>query len=151
MKKIELGQTISILANLGVVAGIVFLAIELRQNNDQLAAQITINQHQIRTADIGRFAQDPRLAALILKARKGDDLSEVEREQLYWISAGRFLNWQLNYQLGALRPENTRTIRSALLQDRYLLEIWNDFESSLSPDFVEFMTEEEIGDVENVE
>ena len=29
MKKIDLGQTIAILANIGVIAGIVFLAVEL--------------------------------------------------------------------------------------------------------------------------
>lgn len=32
MKKIDLGQMITILANVGVIAGIIFLAIELRQN-----------------------------------------------------------------------------------------------------------------------
>lgn len=39
MKKIELGQTIQILANIGVIAGIVFLAFELHQNNEQLELQ----------------------------------------------------------------------------------------------------------------
>ena len=39
MKKIDLGQTIGILANIGVIAGIVFLAIEVSQNNDQLNLQ----------------------------------------------------------------------------------------------------------------
>ena len=38
-KKLDLGQTITILANLGVIAGIVLLAIEMRQNNELLAAQ----------------------------------------------------------------------------------------------------------------
>ncbi len=33
MKKLDLGQTITILANVGVIAGIVFLGYELRQNN----------------------------------------------------------------------------------------------------------------------
>jgi len=32
MKNINYGQTISVLANLGVIAGILFLAIEIRQN-----------------------------------------------------------------------------------------------------------------------
>ncbi len=32
MKKIDLGQTISILANFGVIAGIVFLGLEIRQS-----------------------------------------------------------------------------------------------------------------------
>ena len=39
MKKLDLGQTVSILANLGVIAGIVFLGIEIRQNNYLLETQ----------------------------------------------------------------------------------------------------------------
>jgi hypothetical protein len=35
MKKIDAGQTIAILANVGVLVGIVFLAIEIRQSNVQ--------------------------------------------------------------------------------------------------------------------
>ena len=39
MNKTDLGQTIQIFANVGVIAGIVFLAIELRQNDEQLEIQ----------------------------------------------------------------------------------------------------------------
>jgi len=39
MKKLDLGQTMAIVANVGVIAGIVFLAFELRQNNRQLELQ----------------------------------------------------------------------------------------------------------------
>ena len=39
MKKIDLGQTISILANFGVIAGIVFLAVEIGQNQRALDEQ----------------------------------------------------------------------------------------------------------------
>ena len=42
MKKIDLGQTISILANVGVIAGIVFLGFELRQNNALMAADARV-------------------------------------------------------------------------------------------------------------
>ena len=38
MKKIDLGQAIGILANVGVTAGIVFLGMELRQNNELVVA-----------------------------------------------------------------------------------------------------------------
>ena len=34
-KKIDLGQIITICANIGVIAGIVFLGIELQQNNNK--------------------------------------------------------------------------------------------------------------------
>jgi len=38
LKKIDLGQAIGILANAGVIAGIVFLGMELRQNNELVVA-----------------------------------------------------------------------------------------------------------------
>ena len=39
MKKIDLGETIQVIASVGVIAGIVFLGVELQQNNELLAAQ----------------------------------------------------------------------------------------------------------------
>ena len=39
MHKIDIGQSIAILANLGVVASIVFLGVELRQNREMMRAQ----------------------------------------------------------------------------------------------------------------
>lgn len=39
MKKLELGKSIQILANVGVIAGIAFLALELQQNTKQLELQ----------------------------------------------------------------------------------------------------------------
>ena len=39
MKKIDLGQSMTILANLGVIAGIFFLAVEVQQNTGMMEAQ----------------------------------------------------------------------------------------------------------------
>lgn len=39
MKSIDLGQTITILANVGVIAGLIFLGYELHQNNEFLEQQ----------------------------------------------------------------------------------------------------------------
>ena len=44
MKKIDLGQAITILANLGVIGGILLLAYELRQNNELIAAEGRFNR-----------------------------------------------------------------------------------------------------------
>ncbi|MGD8809228.1 MAG: hypothetical protein PVG24_06465 [Gammaproteobacteria bacterium] len=38
MKKIDFGQTVSALANIGVVGGLVFLGLEIRQNSQSLEA-----------------------------------------------------------------------------------------------------------------
>jgi len=59
--KIDLGQTISVLANVGVIAGIVFLGYELRQNNSLLASQARSNH-----AD---FAQYMKMRILPIVAR----------------------------------------------------------------------------------
>lgn len=42
MKKIDLGQAISILANIGVIAGIVFLVVEIQQNTAAIRSQSSI-------------------------------------------------------------------------------------------------------------
>ena len=44
MKKIDLGQTVSILANVGVIIGIAFVGIELSQNNALLSAEARSTQ-----------------------------------------------------------------------------------------------------------
>jgi len=49
MKKIDLGQTLNTLANVGVIAGIVFLAVELNQNNEflELEARATLSEYSL--------------------------------------------------------------------------------------------------------
>ena len=60
MKKIDIGQTITILANVGVIAGIVFLAFELRQNNSLLAAQASFSRLSIATERRARLLEELR-------------------------------------------------------------------------------------------
>jgi hypothetical protein len=49
MKNIDLGQTIQTLANIGVIAGIVFLIFELRQNNAALESQSRMSHAEGRS------------------------------------------------------------------------------------------------------
>ena len=57
MKKLDLGQTISILANVGVLAGIVILIIEIDQNNDALTFQARTMLPTARSAEQQNFVQ----------------------------------------------------------------------------------------------
>ena len=59
MKRIDLGQTLNTLANVGVIAGIVFLAVELDQNNEflELEARETLTEYLQNGWD--RIASDP--------------------------------------------------------------------------------------------
>ena len=81
MKKVDLGQSIGILANVGVIAGIVFLVIELQQNNELLEAQARSERNQ-RVMDLrSDIYSNPVLAEILVKARNGETLTEVEQLQ----------------------------------------------------------------------
>ena len=89
MKKIDLAQTITILANLGVIGGIVFLAFEVRQNTAQMRAEAAYSVHQ----DVQRLNeaiyQDGNLADLIIRAEQSFetlDLIDRRRAQAYFFS-----------------------------------------------------------------
>ena len=52
MKKIDLGQTLGIVANVGVIAGILLLAYELNQNRQMMQAQ---TRNAISETIVNRF------------------------------------------------------------------------------------------------
>jgi hypothetical protein len=96
MKKIDLGQTITILANVGVITGIVFLAVELNQNNALLESEARATRVQIRSDAWNRLAQSPEIVALLVKDRGGEALSEEEELRLnaYWMTSLFINQWQ---------------------------------------------------------
>jgi hypothetical protein len=86
MKKIDLGQSIGILANLGVIAGIVFLAVEVRTNT----ATNQIAMYQASSANWmqidGLLASDENLVTLLDKAFSGGELNTIEARRFEaWI------------------------------------------------------------------
>ena len=69
MRKIDFSQTFHILANIGVIAGIAFLAFELRQNNDLLEAEARARRTEIRISGADLISSNPELnRALTLEA-----------------------------------------------------------------------------------
>ena len=143
MKKFNLGQSITILANVGVIAGIVFLGIELRQNNDQLAVQIILSRNDNRANDIVRFATEGELAEMQVKLKRNQELSEVEYERAFWAYGVRFHNWQTSYEIDG-DSFSTVSIAAHLRRDPYLIQFWNEFRDFLDADFVELIETEVI-------
>lgn len=74
MKKLDLGQAVTVLANLGVIAGIAFLAIEVQQNNELLAAQARSDLTGRRADFVEMGITSPDLAEIIVKAGSGEPL-----------------------------------------------------------------------------
>ena len=95
MKKFDFSQAIGTLANVGVIAGIVFLGIELRQNNEVLEAQSRAYwvDHQVGITET--MALNPDLLEIMLKgAEHSESLTALERQRVLAIGNRTFTIWQ---------------------------------------------------------
>jgi len=94
MKRIGLGQTIGILANVGVIAGILFLAFELRQNNDYMQAQDRFNRLSAIFSILDN-QMDSEIADLVEKDRNGGQFTVAEEFKLqsFYLKILRNLEW----------------------------------------------------------
>ena len=82
VKKLDPDRTISILANLGVIAGIMFLAFEINQNNTLLESQARNARAEVRRAAFRLQIESPEFNRIIYQNRTGGQFSEEEQELL---------------------------------------------------------------------
>ena len=147
MKKIDVGQVIAILANVGVIAGIAFLAFELKQNNKLLRAQAGYNLLQDRAGFRDDVFRDAELAEFVVRVEGRDTLSAVDERRVRAQIERTILNWQWEY--GQYVDGNLAegelpisAIERTLAGKRGYpgtLQVWESFKYQLRPDFVEFI------------
>lgn len=87
MKKLDVAQTLQIVANAGVIAGIIFLAIEINQNNEQLRLQ-SYQSWAAANMELNMAALDPSMSAIFEKGNL--DASKLTKDN--YVS---FAMWQL--------------------------------------------------------
>ena len=138
MKKIDLGQTIQIVANLGVIGGLVLLAIELGQNNELMAAQARFERLSVQTESATILAENPDLAGFLLKANSGAELDPIEETRLDYYLRRVFTNMEWAYRE---LPENLlpRERWKTITAEPYRRKFWLDHRSEFSSDFVEYL------------
>jgi hypothetical protein len=145
MKKIDLGQTITILANIGVIGGILLLAYELRQNNSLMSAQARFNRLTISTGSFISIAENPDLAQALVKSNSDpDSLAATEETQLsaqFW----RVLRNQ-EWTFFELPREQLPVEEWRYLPSRfpYWCVTWTGRKNELNPEFVQFL-EKDVG------
>jgi len=91
LKNMDLGQTITILANIGVIAGILFLAFELRQNNEQLEIQFRGQMTSYRNAIPELVLEN--LYLIDLQRKAVEELTQSERDRLAVLGLRLLLNF----------------------------------------------------------
>ena len=144
MKKIDLGQTITIFANLGVIVGIIFLAVEMRLNTQAIRAQTRDSITEKQMMYLSWSATSPGLSAAIVKARtEGEDaLTDLEAGRYRAWLAGQFREWEnSHYQFeqglfsqGEYDARRVRWTRQ-LSESKFTSDLWKDFRMEYAPSF----------------
>jgi len=150
LKKLDLGQTITILANVGVVAGIIFLAFELQQNNDQLQSQTRANLYRMQ-AEIQRdiFTNVGGVTDLLVKAQGGQQLTAVELNRL-----AAFRGYVLRTIEFMFREDSEGSRESAdwmviaFVSIPGFREFWEQTKISRDPDFVSFIEDNVVSQLD---
>jgi len=93
---LDIGQILSIGANIGVIAGLVFLAMEVRQNNKFLAAQARYSLRQYRS-DIADSLMLPNVIEATHKWARGEEITPEERSTGFMVAIKMLELWEWQY------------------------------------------------------
>ena len=151
MKKVDLAQAIALLANVGVIAGIIFLGYELHQNNEQLAADSRFNYYQTRVNFFRENATDEEFAEVWFRARTDlESLTPFERGRVDGYTRAVFTAWEYElaeFQRGLLSAEefNVPSKRQFYRLQRSVFDIvWPSYRMTAPENFVRYMEEKVI-------
>ena len=131
----------TLVANLGVVAGLVFLAFEIRQNSELLAVEARGVGEENRMRDELLILQTPELRTVLVKKNALLETTP-EEEILYRVFQSTVLNgWQatwLEYEAGLIDIDGYL----ARWRDQYWFQEyqgrWQETKHRYRPDFVEW-------------
>jgi len=136
-------QWLMLVANLGVLAGLVFVAIELNQNTKATVASAS---EQITNQSLDYFAlgMDNQVIALARYKRSiGDELSGFEQNQLWWHQYYNFRGFEnvyLQYQRGYLEQSEwdryQRIIKFRLTTDESAKKMWEETQQAWTDEFI---------------
>jgi len=146
MKKIDLGQTLQVLSNVAVLAGIILLAYEIRQST--LATQVAAADGYISSLQAQNYlvVADPGLIELLQKGATDAELTSVEETRINAILSTYLQNLQralFLFDQGVL-PEsvwNTQlaTLARGLPNDPRFMDYWSQRRDDYDPRLNELM------------
>ena len=154
----KLNKWLAVGANIGVLAGLVFLALEIRQSNRIAIATTEITVRESFGSSNETVYTNPEFAALLAKARKADAaFSDAEHEMLdYFIS--RMMNIWIQIDRAYANGMVSKTTLGVAIEDmkwtidtypslRSMFDEWADTypsssETELARELVQYLEEE---------
>lgn len=155
MRKINLGRTIAVLANLGVIVGIAFLVVEIDQNTQVLESQMRFTQSERETEVIEELFRNPTLMSAYVKFENGEELDRIEDLALSAFAQRVFTSFRWIWQeveIGAMPLDPRATFRRPFhngpAMDRttdFYRHYWERYDKTgLDEDFVRFMEQQVV-------
>ena len=138
----KLNQWLTLIANVGVLIGIGFVAYELQQNTTATQLETTSNfQNAFAEVEL-MIASNPEFANVLTKGRNGQPLTDAEFVRLQAFYRTVLRAWQTNvtqYEAGGLSAEafeGTKALmQQTFNQDVSLLNHWKSNRAQFTPAF----------------
>jgi hypothetical protein len=150
MKLDGLNRWLTLVANFGVVAGLIFLGVEIRQNTTALQAAAIQESTNVARQQILTLATDGELTRLTME--NYDELDPADQRRLFWLDRSFWLGMQGQYrqwQLGVL-PEQEWSVWNRIICANYAplrdsriasggSRLWAGNRMTLLPEFTAFV------------
>ena len=140
----NLNRWITLVANIGVLAGIMFLAVEINQNNQLMESEARLAQSNSAQEAWREIYQNEGTAELFAKVQAGGQLDEVEKIKLEAYQRRQIISLQFQYlefsngMLDQLNIPAWRGLHRGTGARPPLGDVWDNIKSSMRPEFVEF-------------
>ena len=136
---------LALLANFGVLAGVVFLAFELRQNNELLIQESRYNMVQ-NQKDWSQFLTSDEEIFKLIVVDSEVELTDAEKARRYSILLGNLQTWQWEWEQsrsGLLGTTDVPVEAFRVLWVNFEIEEnWPQLKPTFKPEFVRFIENE---------
>jgi len=116
----KLNRWLTLGANIAVLTGIFFLAVEISQNTEMIRAQINQSRAEASMSEAQSIFNSQHLPEILVKLRQGGSVTAVEREMYTHFLRGlhRNLDNQLRqHREGFLADNIPRSVRGAIMHE----------------------------------
>ena len=131
----------SLIANIGVLVGLIFLVVEVNQTNSLMQSAERYNRVLLALAGPDLAVENPHLITALRKRDKEEELSEDESYLLDAYYGGNFISWQWSWEELDIEDLPLDSFLNQLgIED--VRASWENRKAFLKPAYMNFMEEQ---------
>ena len=126
-----------------VIFTLVFLSLQIQQNNKLMAGEAQRSRSQSAGLSMGAIAENGELAAIIIKDLNGETLNAVEALRMKWMWMRQLWGYQTSFQqLPRVEIEAMANLfRRNFEAMPSFRTSWEEIRDTFQPDFVQYLEE----------